>query len=382
MEVEMDLLTLGVLGTSSKKNESRLPIHPQHFKDIDEDLRERIVLEHGYGLRFGFSDEHLTEYVGAVSTREEVLEQADVILLPKPLLSDLEGMRPGQVLWGWPHAVQDHDLTQVAIDRKLTLIAWEAMNHWTGKGEFGTHVFHRNNELAGYSSVLHALILQGSTGHYGQRLRAVVIGFGSTARGAVTALQAFGISEITVLTSRVVTAVADPISGIVLERMEHSTVDPTLAVVQRSDGVVPIHEVLAEYDVVVNCVLQDTDHPMMFVTNADMSEFTTGSLIVDVSCDEAMGFEFAHPTSFDDPTFTVGDGVTYYAVDHSPTYLWNSATWDISEALMPHLRTVMSGNWDASEIIARAVEIRDGVIQNPKILSFQGRGEKYPHPLL
>ncbi len=377
----MDLLTLGVLGTSSKKNESRLPIHPQHFKDIDEDLRERIMLEHGYGLRFGFSDEHLAEYVGAVATREEILEQADVVLLPKPLLIDLEAMRPGQILWGWPHAVQDHELTQVAIDKKLTLIAWEAMNHWTGKGEFATHVFHRNNELAGYSSVLHALSLQGSTGHYGQRLRAVVIGFGSTARGAVTALQAFGISEITVLTSRVVTAVADPISGIVLERMEYSTEDPTLAVVQRSDGAVPIHEVLAEYDVVVNCVLQDTDHPMMFVANEDLSQFASGSLIVDVSCDEAMGFEFAQPTTFDDPTFMVGDGVTYYAVDHSPTYLWNSATWDISEALMPHLRTVMSGNWDASEIIARAIEIRDGVVQNPKILSFQGREERYPHML-
>ncbi|MGO1489516.1 MAG: alanine dehydrogenase, partial [Arachnia sp.] len=267
----MDLLTLGALGTSSKKNESRLPIHPQHFKDIDEDLRARTMLERGYGLRFGVSDEHLATLVGAVCTREEIVQKADVLLLPKPLLSDLEEMRPGQVLWGWPHAVQDRDLTQVAIDKKLTLIAWEAMNHWTRKGEFGTHVFHRNNELAGYSSVLHALTLRGTTGHYGQRLRAVVLGFGSTARGAVTALQAFGISEITVLTSRVVTAVADPISGIVMERMEYSTLDPSLAVVQRSDGSVPIHEVLAGYDIVVNCVLQDTDYPMMFVTNRDLA---------------------------------------------------------------------------------------------------------------
>ena len=30
-------------------------------------------------------------------------------------------------------------------------------------------------------------------------------------------------------------------------------------------------------------------------------------------------------------------------VDHSPAYLWNSATWGISEALIPYLRTVMSG---------------------------------------
>ncbi|MGO1489314.1 MAG: alanine dehydrogenase, partial [Arachnia sp.] len=110
-----------------------------------------------------------------------------------------------------------------------------------------------------------------------------------------------------------------------------------------------------------------------------LAQFSSGSVIVDVSCDDAMGFEFAHPTSFDAPTFMVGDGVTYYAVDHSPTYLWNSATWDISEALTPHLRTVMSGNWEENQIIARAIEIRDGVVQNPKILSFQGRQKEYPH---
>ena len=53
------------------------------------------------------------------------------MLLPKPTLDDLQELRDGQVLWGWPHCVQDPDLTQIAIDKRLTLIAWEAMNHWT-----------------------------------------------------------------------------------------------------------------------------------------------------------------------------------------------------------------------------------------------------------
>ena len=39
--------------------------------------------------------------------------------------------------------------------------------------------------------------------------------------------------------------------------------------------------------------------------------------------------------------FTVGGTIHYYAVDHSPSLLWNSATWEISEALLPHLRTVL-----------------------------------------
>ena len=72
----------------------------------------------------------------------------------------------------------------------------------------------------------------------------------------------------------------------------------------------------------------------------------------------------------------------YYAVDHSPSYLWNSSTWEISEALLPHLRPVLTGPpaWDANETIRRAIEIRDGVILNPRILSFQHRAPDFPHP--
>ena len=189
-------LSLGVLATTRKPDERRVPIHPLHFERIDPELRGRIILEQGYGERFGVPDNHLSTLVGRMADREELLAAADVVLLPKPQPEDLADMRDGQVLWGWPHCVQDRAITQLAIDKKLTLIAFEAMNHWASDGGFGLHVFHKNNELAGYCSVLHALALTGSTGDYGRRLSAVVIGFGATARGAVTALNAHGIHDV------------------------------------------------------------------------------------------------------------------------------------------------------------------------------------------
>jgi hypothetical protein len=71
-------------------------------------------------------------------------------------------------------------------------------------------------------------------------------------------------------------------------------------------------------------------------------------------------------------------------VDHSPSLLWDSATWEISQALLPHLGTVLAGPaaWDSEPVIGRAIEIRDGIIQNPDILSFQHRAPQYPHPRL
>ena len=374
-------LTLGVMGRSLKENERRLALHPHHLSRIPDDLRPHVFLERGYGERFGVSDDAIEPWVGGFRSREQLVEECDVILQPKPLLRDIEQLRVGQVLWGWPHCVQDEELTQVAIDRRLTLIAFEAMNHWGSDGSFSLHVFHKNNELAGYCSVLHALQLRGSTGDYGRRLRGVVIGFGATARGAVTALSAMGISDVDVLTHRAVAAVAAPIHSARIVHFDNDATTERVSHAVTEEGPVPLAGFLAEHDVIVNCVLQDTDAPLLFMTEADLAHVHPGTLVVDVSCDEGMGFSWARPTSFEDPTFVVGDNVLYYAVDHSPSYLWNSATWENSEALLPFLRTVMEGPgaWERSPTISRAIEIRDGVIQNPAIVSFQGRAAQHPH---
>ena len=254
------------------------------------------------------------------------------------------------------------------------------MNYWADDGSFGIHVFHKNNELAGYCSTLHAMELMGITGEYGRRLRAAVISFGSTGRGAVTALAAMGIQEISLLTRRQVAAVAAPIHSVSMTTFERDPDHPgqTLELDSEHESVA---EFLAEHDIIVNCALQDTDAPLIFITNDEIQLFRRGTLFVDVACDAGMGFEWARPTSFTDPIFTIGDGISSYGVDHSPSFLWDSATWEISQALVPHLRTVISGPraWDADQTIGPAIEIRDGVIQNPKILSFQGRSATFPH---
>ena len=377
----MSLLSLGVIGTSAKENEHRLPLHPEHLSRLAPEVAARTTLEHGYAARFGVADADLAPLVAGFATREEILRDSDVVVLPKPQHADLAAMHPGQVLWGWPHCVQDTAMTQLAIDRELTLIAFEAMNHWTADGHVGLHVFHKNNELAGYCSVLQAMELIGITGDYGRRLSAVVIGFGATARGAVTALKAHGVNEVSVLTTRGVAAVGSPIHSVRIRQFDHDPRAGGVSHVITDRGREPLAAYLAENDIVVNCTLQDTAAPLTYLQTEDLAAFRQGSLIVDVSCDEGMGFSWAVPTTFDDPMFTVGDRVHYYAVDHSPSYLWSSATWENSEALLPFVGSVLGGpaTWDADETVRRAIEIRDGRICNPAILAFQGRSPEHPY---
>ncbi len=375
----MSLLTVGVFGTSRKEQEKRVPIHPDQLEWIDEKFRKHLIFEEGYGLPFDMDDEALKSLTGGVARREELFEQCNIVLLAKPTQEDFNEMKPGTIHWGWPHCVQQRGFTQSAIDKKMTLIAWEAMHRWSRHGDWQMHIFHKNNEIAGYAGVLHAMTLIGIDGNYGPNRKAVVISFGSASRGAIRALQARGIQDITVYTQRYYFLVADQMAGVNYYQFDHDE-NGNLISIHPDQQTHPFIEELTDVDIIVNGILQDTDHPVMFVPDGQHTRLKPGCLIVDVSCDEGMGFAFAKPTNFAQPMFRVGK-VHYYAVDHTPSYLWNSASWEISNSLVPYLPIVMGGpkKWEKSETIRRAIEIRDGVIQNPKISSFQHRSEEYPH---
>ncbi|MCI5125123.1 MAG: alanine dehydrogenase [Candidatus Electrothrix sp. AR5] len=374
------LLTVGVIGKSSKENEKRVPIHPEHVKGIPQKLREQITFEKGYGERFGMNDDTLAKLTsGRVAVREEILNGFDCVLLPKPLAEDLSQVREGAIVWGWPHCVQQKEITQVSIERKLTLIAWEEMFTWSRTDEKSMHIFYKNNEMAGYAGVDHALSLTGTTGYYGKSLKAVVFSFGSVSRGAIYALQGQGVRDITVYTGRPPTEVKDQLPGISFKQVKEDASGNLLAV-ESDNHTRPIAEALADVHIIVNGTLQDTAHPRMFVPGHDADKLMKGALIIDISCDKGMGFWCAKPTSFEHPMFEAV-GKFYYAVDHSPSFYWNSASWEISKALLPFFPEVIGGTkrWEKNKTISKSIEIRNGVIQNTKILAFQNREKEYPH---
>ncbi len=373
-------LTVGVIGKSLKENEKRVAIHPEHIKRIPQRLLKKFTFEEGYGLRFGMDDNTLAKLTsGRVDSREEILKSSDCVLIPKPLVKDLSQVHEDAIVWGWLHCAQQKEITQASIERKLTLIAWEEMFTWSRSGDKNMHIFYKNNEIAGYAGVNHAISLIGVVGNYGKPRKAVVLSFGSVSRGAIYALQSQGYRDITVYTCRASTDVSDQLPAISFKQMKNDGLGNLLAV--ESDGSTrPFSEALSDVQIIVNGTLQDIDHPIMFVPEDEADKLMKGTLIIDISCDEGMGFWCAKPTSFEHPMFEIA-GKYYYSVDHSPSFYWNSASWEISEALLPLLSIVIGGPkvWKKSKTISKAIEIRNGVIQNPKILSFQNREKEYPH---
>ncbi len=378
------MLKLGVIGTSKKENERRLPLHPDHLPRLTDEHRKQLIFEQGYGKPFGISDSELGTLSGGIASRQEILADLGVAVLAKPEQGDLETLREGGLLWGWPHCVQQRPMTQVAIDRKQTLIAFEDMFVWSPDGRIGRHTFYKNNELAGYCGVLHALELKGIDGHYGNQRKTIILSFGAVSRGAIYALKARGFGDITICIQRPDHEVREEVLGCRYVRLRKGEPgEPGLVVVEHNGKERPFLDLVSEADIIVNGTFQNPNDPLMFVGADDVSRLKRDCLIIDVSCDEGMGFAFAKPTSFNKPMFKVGT-VDYYAVDHTPSYLWESATRSISAALLVHLPSVLAGRegWQANETIRRAIVIDEGVVLNKDILSFQGRSATYPHEQL
>ncbi len=380
----MSELTIGVIGTSRKTDERRYPIHPEHLIRIPEALRKKMIFEQGYGNAFNVSDKEIAALSGGIASRSEILTEIGTAIIAKPVLADLQELKEGGTIWGYAHCVQQQEITQAALDRKLTLIAFEDMFVWSPQGNVGRHTFYKNNEMAGYCAVLHALQLKGIDGHYGNQRKTIIFSFGAVSRGAIYALKAHGFRDITICIQRPDHEVREEVLDCHYVKVRPGNEGEARMMVVEHDGTQrPLTKLISEADIIVNGTYQETANPVNFVIESEAQCLKPNSLIIDVSCDEGMGFFFAKPTTFKNPMFNYKT-IDYYAVDHTPSYLWESATRSISGALIVYLPTIIAGaeQWQKDDTIRRAINIEQGIIKNTAILSFQNREKNYPYNLI
>jgi len=380
----MNKPTLGVIGTSKKQDEKRVPIHPDHLSRLPESVRKQLIFEKGYGKPFDLDDSFFIERTGGVASRHELLSELGSVIIAKPILADLEEIKQGGFIWGYPHCAQQGDITQKAIDKKLTLIAFEDMFVWTPKGQMGRHTFYKNNEMAGYCAVIHALQLRGIDGHYGNQRKVIIFSFGAVSRGAIYALKAHGFRDITICIQRPDHEVREEVLDVDYVRIrEGNEGEPRMLIVEHDGTEHPLSDLINKSEIIINGTYQDTDNPINFIIEEEKETLKPGTLIIDVSCDEGMGFYFAKPTTFENPIIHV-DKIDYYAVDHTPSYLWESASRSISAALIVYLPTILGGHksWLENPTIQNAINTDKGVIKKESVLTFQNRLPDYPHDFI
>ena len=367
-------MDIAVIGTSIKENEKRVPIHPHRISVISEPLRKALYFERGYGEPFGVSDGEIEALTERKLLPREELMRFPAVIITKPVKQDFVQMQNGATVWGWIHSVQQRDITQLGIEKQLTLVAWENMHIDSSRSRM--HIFYKNNEMAGYCGVQHALQMRGIDGNFGPARTVSILSMGSVSRGAIYSLKGHGFYDITVYTRRPLFAASNKMPGVRHKQILWDGKSEFKAVSLLKEKTLLIDE-LTHSDIIVNGMLQDSLNPVIFIQQEDIKQFKKQCLIIDISCDTGMGFSFAHPTEFENPVRHFGN-ITYYAVDHTPTLLWDSASWEISGGLLPFLSDFATQK--PNEVLDKATDMRDGKILNPDVIAYQRRAPEYPYP--
>lgn len=309
---------------SQKNNEKRRCLIPSDIKNIKNN--DYIYVEKGYGAVLGYDDEDYIKAGVQVVNQEEVLSK-DIICDGKIGDAAYLDKLNNQMIYGWVHAVQNKEITDILINNKLTAYAWEDMF------EDGRHTFWRNNEIAGEAAIMHAYTLHGL---FPYDTKVAIIGRGNIGKGALKILTFMG-ADVTMYDRK------------------------TEKLFQKE---------LHLFDVVVNCILWDTSRIDHIIYKEDLKRMKKGALIIDVSCDRNGGIETCIPTSMDNPTYVV-DGIVHYAVDHTPSIFYKTISKSLSEEVTKTIDMLIEGN--ANAVLKEALIMEDGIIIDQRISEFQNR---------
>lgn len=320
------LKTIGFV-TSKKENEYRRAIIPDNLKFVKN--TSKVYIEQGYGEVLGYKDEEYSQQGCTIFDREAILK-CDIICDPKIGDADYLDQLNNQIIFGWVHAVQNRDITDKLINKKLTAFCWEDMF------DEGRHVFWRNNEIAGEAAIMHAFQCFGIMPY---NTKVALLGRGNVANGALKILTLLG-ADVTVYS----------------RNMEHL-----------------FRKELCMYDVVVNAILWDTNRKDHIIYENDLIEWKkhkNNAMIIDVSCDRNGGIETSVPTTIENPVY-IKNGVIHYVVDHTPSLFYKTTTLSISKEVSKYLDMLIEEKYN--DVLIKALAVKDGEILDSRIKSFQNR---------
>jgi N5-(carboxyethyl)ornithine synthase len=223
--------------------------------------------------------------------------------------------------------VQGRKITDFFLDMKMTAISWGKMV------DNGRPVLWRNNEIAGEAGVFHAFSYYGRLPY---ECSVAVIGKGNAGSAAIKLLEKMG-ADVTIYDR---------------------------------ETVLSLRNELGKYDIIVNTVLWDVFRKDRLIYRRDLKEMKKGAMIIDISSNKKLEIETSHPTTIDNPVYSV-DGILHYVVDHTPTIFWKTATESISKEIIKYIDDLVEEN--ENKVLKNATIIQDGKILDEKIIKFQKR---------
>jgi alanine dehydrogenase len=289
----------------------------------------KVLVQQGAGLGSGIADEAF-KAAGAeiVPGADEVWKRAEMIFKVKePLPEEYPRMREGQILYTYLHLAAVPQLAHELARRGVTGVAYETIELDDGR----LPLLQPMSAVAGRMAIqVAATYLEKEKGGKGillggvpgvRRGRVAIIGGGVVGQHAARMAIGLGaLVNILDINPDTLSYIDDIYQG----RVNTLYSDP-----------LSIEDSVTRADVVVGAVLVAGAKAPRLVTEEMIKKMEPGSVIVDVAVDQGGCIETCHPTTHDDPTFTV-HGVIHYCVANMPGAVARTSTFALNNATLAY----------------------------------------------
>lgn len=313
-----------------KTEEFRVGMTPVGARELARN-GHTVLVETGAGEGSGFSDEEYRKAGAETAARETVFRQAELIVKVKePVPPEYPLLRENVAIFTYLHLAPNPELTTFLLAKKVTGLAYETLER-----EGRLPLLAPMSEIAGrMAPLMAAFYLQkfkgGSgvlpTGVSGVRPGKIVV-LGAGVVGTNAARVGMGLGMETVVINKD-TAGLQRIDELFKGRVR------TLPMTAHS-----LEEEIAGADIVIGAVLVPGGRTPVLITREMLGTMKKGSVIVDVSVDQGGCVETSHPTTHDDPVFTV-DGIVHYCVANMPGAYPRTSTLALTNATLPFIKTI------------------------------------------
>jgi alanine dehydrogenase len=314
--------------TEIKADEYRVAITPAGVREMREHGHE-VLIQSGAGEGSAVPDAaYEAQGATVVHDAAEVFERAEMILHVKELQpSEIEMLRPGQVLFTYLHLAPDPEQTRGLRESGAIAVAYETVEDSHGR----LPLLAPMSEIAGkIATQAGAYILEKPLGGRGILLGGVpgvaaanVMVIGGGVVGMNAAFIAIGMEADVFVFDRSIDRLRE--LDVTFSGRCSTVYSTTLAV----------EEMLPRADLVIGAVLVHGARAPYVVRREQLALMKRGAVLVDVAIDQGGCFETSRPTTHHEPTFEV-DGIVHYCVANMPGAVPITSTQALTNATLPY----------------------------------------------
>ncbi len=346
-----------------KNNEFRVALTPTGVNELVKRGHE-VAVQAGSGVGSSIPDSEY-EAVGAT-----VLPDADstwefgemVMKVKEPVVEEFHRLRADLVLFTYLHLASGPEVADALLSAGTTGIAYETVQLEDGSLPLLQPMSEVAGCLAPQLGAHHLLRTSGGRGvmmgGIGGVANAKVIILGAGVAGRNAAHIAYGMgADVTLLDTN-------------LNKLRDASWHWGGAVHQLASNEMTVRDQVRQADLVIGSVLIPGARAPKLVPNDLVAEMKPGSVLVDIAIDQGGCFTDSHPTTHDDPTFTVHESL-FYCVANIPGAVPHTSTYALANATLPYVMHLADRGWrramDDDPALAGGLTTHAGQVMNAAV---------------